>query len=78
MIDIISGLIVSKQYVLLAMLPGIIICSVIVGAERTVALWLYLIVVLCGSVISARRILVYLYMTYSEKIQLLKLLDYHK
>lgn len=43
-IDIISGLIVSKQYVLLAMLPGIMICSVIVGAERTVALWLYLIV----------------------------------
>lgn len=47
--SIIKKLIASRQYVLLAALPGIFICSIIVGAERTVALWLYLILFqVCG------------------------------
>ena len=30
-------------YIMLAVLPGIVVCTVIIGAERTVALWLWII-----------------------------------
>ncbi|MGR4802398.1 O-antigen ligase family protein [Bifidobacterium adolescentis] len=43
-IDCVRILLKTHNYVLVAMLPGIIICSVIIGAERTVALWLWIIV----------------------------------
>lgn len=42
--DCIKILLKTHNYVLIAMLPGIIICSIIIGAERTVALWLWIIV----------------------------------
>lgn len=32
----------THNYMIISLLPGIIVCSIIIGAERTVALWLWL------------------------------------
>lgn len=44
LIRIFSGLFQGKGYTPLALCPGIVVCWLIVGAERTVALWLFLII----------------------------------
>lgn len=41
---IFERLLATHSYTLLALCPGICVCWIIVGAERTVALWLFLIV----------------------------------
>ena len=44
LIRIFRGLFQGKGYTPLALCPGIVVCWLIVGAERTVALWLFLII----------------------------------